>query len=54
MFICGSHQIEDIDHTLGVFEAALSVVADAVGRGKVLEWLDGSVIQPVMRARTQA
>jgi len=51
MFICGSHQIEDIDHTLGAFEAALCVVADAVGRGKVLDWLDGSVIQPVIRAK---
>ncbi|MCK5404355.1 MAG: aminotransferase class III-fold pyridoxal phosphate-dependent enzyme [Desulfobulbaceae bacterium] len=49
MFISTSHRQEDIDKTLGVFAEALAVVKEAVAQDKVLEWLDGEVIQPVIR-----
>ena len=49
MMLCGAHQIDDIDKTLTVFEQALTVVAEAVENDKVLDWLDGDVIQPVIR-----
>ena len=49
MMITGAHQVADIDQTLQVFDEALEVVWTAVCDGKVLELLDGEVIQPVIR-----
>jgi len=51
MFICGAHSPGDIEETLKVFEEALSVVSEAVNKNKVLEWLDGKVIEPVIRSK---
>ncbi len=49
MFICGSHSEKDIQKTLGVFEEALDFVNFAIKKNKVLEYLDGEVIVPVIR-----
>jgi len=49
MMISGAHEVSDIDRTLQVFEDALGVVFAAVRDGKVLDLLDGEVIQPVIR-----
>lgn len=51
IFLCGSHQILDIDKTLKVFQEALEIVNVAVKTGKVLEWLDGDVLEPVIRSK---
>lgn len=51
IFLCGSHQITDIDKTLEVFQEALVTVGAAVKAGKVLEWLDGDILEPVIRAK---
>tara|TARA_B100000963_G_scaffold17140_1_gene13113 strand:- start:31143 stop:32459 length:1317 start_codon:yes stop_codon:yes gene_type:complete len=51
IFVCGSHQITDIDKTLEVFQEALSIVGAAVKAGKVLEWLDGDILVPVIRTK---
>ena len=51
MFLCGAHQIADIDKTLKVFEEALRVVDEAIQTNNVTAWLDGDVIQPVIRAQ---
>lgn len=50
MFISTSHTEADIDHTLEVFRSALGVVKAATAQDKVLDWLEGDVIQPVIRA----
>lgn len=49
MFISASHTEEDIDRTLAVFGEALSVVREALRQGKVLDWLEGKVIEKVIR-----
>lgn len=49
MFISLSHKNSDIDNTLIVFEKALEVVKEAVIKDKVIDRLDGDVIQPVIR-----
>jgi len=49
MFISASHCDEDVDRTLAVFEEALAVVREARKAGAVMDWLDGDVIQPVIR-----
>ena len=51
IFVCGSHQITDIDKTLEVFQEALSIVGAAVKADKVLEWLDGDILVPVIRTK---
>ena len=51
IFLCGSHQITDIDKTLEVFQEALMIVGAAVKTGKVLEWLDGDILEPVIRSK---
>ena len=51
IFLCGSHQITDIDKTLEVFQEALIIVGAAVKTNKVLDWLDGEVLTPVIRAK---
>ena len=51
MMISTSHQSSDIDLTLNIFEDALTVVKEAIRQNKVLEWLDGDVIQPVIRPK---
>ena len=51
IFLCGAHQIVDIDKTLEIFQEALIVVGAAIEAGKVLEWLDGEVLEPVIRAK---
>jgi glutamate-1-semialdehyde aminotransferase len=51
MMLSVAHEVGDIDHTLDVFDEALSVVVEAMRKDKVLEWLDGDVIQPVIRAK---
>lgn len=52
MFLCGAHQTSDIDKTLEVFEESLMVVDEAIQTNNVTAWLDGDVIQPVIRAQT--
>ena len=54
IFLCGAHQMEDIENTLKIFEEALIVVQEATKTGNVIAWLDGDVIQPVIRARYQS
>lgn len=49
MFVSLSHKNSDIDHTLKVFEESLEVVKEAIKKDKVVDWLDGDVIQPVIR-----
>lgn len=49
MFLSTAHSENDIDLTLSVFDEALSVVKQAVEQDKVLDWLEGDVIQPVIR-----
>ena len=49
MFLSMSHKETDINKTLGIFEEALEVVSEAIKKNKVLEWLDGDIIQPVIR-----
>jgi len=51
MMISVSHTKDDIDHTLNVFEQALYVVGQAIEQGKVLDWLEGDVIEPVIRSK---
>jgi len=51
IFLCGSHQEEDIDQTLKIFKEALMVVGEAVKTNNVLNWLDGEVLTPVIRAK---
>jgi len=51
IFLCGSHQKADIDKTLEIFQEALLIVGAAVKAEKVLEWLEGQVLQPVIRAK---
>ena len=51
MFLCGSHQTSDIDKTLSAFHEAMEVVSAAVKSNKVLDWLDGDVLEPVIRAK---
>ena len=51
MMISVSHTSDDIDRTLQVFEQALIVVAEAVRQGRVLDWLDGEIIEPVIRSK---
>lgn len=51
MFLCGSHQTSDIDKTLSAFQEAMEVVSAAVKSNKVLDWLDGDVLEPVIRAK---
>ena len=52
MFFCGAHQTSDINKTLEVFEESLMVVGEAIQSNNVTAWLDGDVIQPVIRAQT--
>lgn len=49
MFISTAHSENDIDRTLEVFDEALYVVKAAVEENAVLDWLEGEVIQPVIR-----
>ena len=51
IFLCGAHQMEDIENTLKIFEEALIVVQEAIKTDNVIAWLDGDVIQPVIRAQ---
>lgn len=51
IFLCGSHQISHIDKTLEAFQEALIIVSEAVKEDKVLSWLDGEVLKPVIRAK---
>tara|TARA_B100000780_G_scaffold102373_1_gene71552 strand:+ start:5560 stop:6885 length:1326 start_codon:yes stop_codon:yes gene_type:complete len=50
IFLCGSHQEADIEKTLQIFKEALMVVGEAVRTDNVLNWLDGEVLRPVIRA----
>ncbi len=52
MFLCGAHQEEDIEKTLSIFKESLVVVRKALKGGNVLNWLDGEVITPVIRAKS--
>ena len=51
IFLCGSHEITDIEKTLEIFQEALIIVGAAVKTNKVLDWLDGEVLTPVIRAK---
>ena len=51
IFLCGSHEITDIEKTLEVFQEALIIVGAAVKTNNVLDWLDGEVLTPVIRAK---
>ena len=51
MMLSSAHTDQDIDQTLNVFKQALQLVKEAVRTDKVLDWLDGDVIQPVIRPK---
>jgi len=51
IFLCGSHQEAHIEETLQVFKDALTVVIEAIKTDNVLNWLDGEVLVPVIRAK---
>ncbi len=44
-----SHTDEDIERTLGVYEIALAVLADALRKGDAAGRLEGRVVEPVFR-----
>ncbi len=52
MFFCGSHTEKDIDDTLLIFEEALYIVNQAIKNDKILDYLDGDVITPVIRTQS--
>jgi hypothetical protein len=47
--ISTAHTEEVIRKTIDVFSESLAVIKEAVSRNKVLDWLDGDVITPVIR-----
>jgi glutamate-1-semialdehyde 2,1-aminomutase/spore coat polysaccharide biosynthesis protein SpsF len=47
--LCFSHSDEDIDSTLRVYRAALEILADAIRKDKVSEYLEGEPVAPVFR-----
>ncbi|MCM8530266.1 MAG: hypothetical protein NE330_03825 [Lentisphaeraceae bacterium] len=49
MIISAAHDIDAIDKTLEVFKEALTVVKEAIDKGAVEDYLDGDIIQPVIR-----
>lgn len=51
IFLCGSHQEADIERTLQIFKEALMIVSEAIRTDNVLNWLDGDVLIPVIRAK---
>ena len=51
IFLCGSHQEDHIEKTLAIFKEALMVVFEAIKSNNVLNWLDGEVLVPVIRAK---
>ena len=54
MMLSVSHTEKEIDRTLEVFSEALAIVKDAIRQNKVLDWLEGEVIQPVIRSAQTA
>lgn len=44
-----SHSVNDIEQTLGVYQQACQVLADAVRKGDIADRLQGPAIQPVFR-----
>ncbi|MBI3021853.1 MAG: aminotransferase class III-fold pyridoxal phosphate-dependent enzyme [Candidatus Omnitrophica bacterium] len=52
MFLCFAHTREDIERTLQVYGEALDVLARACERGTAGEWLEGDIIEPVIRMET--
>jgi len=49
-FVSSAHGEYDIHYTLFVIRESLSVLSQAVKSGKVRDWIDGEIIQPVIRA----
>jgi glutamate-1-semialdehyde 2,1-aminomutase/spore coat polysaccharide biosynthesis protein SpsF len=49
MMLSVSHTEKEIDETLTAFSEALPIVKQAVMEDRVLAWLDGDVIEPVIR-----
>ncbi len=49
-FMSLAHSNYDLDETLNVFGRALAVVKEAVEKKCVREWIEGDIIQPVIRA----
>ena len=49
-FVSGAHSTGDIHHTLFAVKEALDVVNQAVKSDKVREWINGELIEPVIRA----
>ena len=49
-FMSLAHSDTDLDETLNVFGRALAVVKEAVEKDCVRKWIDGDIIQPVIRA----
>jgi glutamate-1-semialdehyde aminotransferase len=47
--LCFSHSDDDIDSTLRVYRAALEILADAIRKDKVSEYLEGEPVAPVFR-----
>jgi glutamate-1-semialdehyde 2,1-aminomutase/spore coat polysaccharide biosynthesis protein SpsF len=47
--LCFSHSDDDIDSTLRVYRAALEILADAIRKDQVNEYLEGEPVTPVFR-----
>jgi glutamate-1-semialdehyde aminotransferase len=47
--LCFSHSDDDIDSTLRVYRAALEILADAIRKDQVNEYLEGEPVAPVFR-----
>jgi glutamate-1-semialdehyde 2,1-aminomutase/spore coat polysaccharide biosynthesis protein SpsF len=49
MFLSTAHDDSDLDLTLNAFGEALAVVKEALEQDVILDWLEGDIIQPVIR-----
>jgi len=49
--VCYAHNEADIQKVLSAYDAALRCLADALGRGRMVEALNGPAIEPVFRVR---
>jgi glutamate-1-semialdehyde 2,1-aminomutase/spore coat polysaccharide biosynthesis protein SpsF len=47
--LCFSHSASDIEYTLRVYRAAMEIVAQAIGDGRVRERIEGEPVQEVFR-----
>ena len=54
MMICYSHSKGDVEKTIAVFKLAFEVVRDAISSGKVADWLEGDVVETIIREPQRA